>query len=74
VQVLVVAEPGPPTLDMIVKPWRVLTAAQYQPELPDQPTYDEIQPTTVHYGQPGTLPGGTDESTINCGPVDAAPV
>jgi hypothetical protein len=33
----------PPYLDMIVKLRRALIAAQYQPEVPDQPTPEEIR-------------------------------
>jgi hypothetical protein len=36
----------PSYLDMTVKLCRVLIAAQYQPEVPDQPTHEEIR--TVH--------------------------
>jgi hypothetical protein len=37
--------------DMIVKLRRVLIAAQYQPEAPDQPTHDEIRTVQLAWAQ-----------------------
>lgn len=48
----VASQPGAPVrrrrpLDMIVELRRVLIAVQYQPEVPDQPTPDEIRTVQV---------------------------
>jgi hypothetical protein len=37
--------------DMIVKLRRVLIAAQYQPEVPDQPTHEEIRAVRLAWAQ-----------------------
>jgi len=44
----------PSYLDMIVKLRRVLIAAQYQPEVPDQPTPDEIRAVRLAWAQAAT--------------------
>ena len=41
----------PSYLDMIVKLRRVLIAAQYQPEVPDQPTHEEIRTVRLAWAQ-----------------------
>jgi hypothetical protein len=41
----------PSYLDMIVKLRRVLIAAQYQPEVPDQPTHEEIGAVQLAWAQ-----------------------
>jgi hypothetical protein len=41
----------PSYLDMIVKLRRVLIAAQYQPEVPDQPTHGEIRAVQLAWTQ-----------------------
>lgn len=41
----------PSYLDMIVKLRRVLIAAQYQPEAPDQPTHEEIHTVQLAWAQ-----------------------
>jgi hypothetical protein len=41
----------PSYLDMIVKLRRVLIAAEYQPEVPDRPTLDEIRTVQLAWAQ-----------------------